>query len=621
MFSLSGKGRSHLGALMRALDKSQAIIEFDPDGTILSANDRFLEALGYSLGEIKGRHHRLFVDPVEATGADYRRFWESLGRGAHQSAEFRRLAKGGREVWIQASYNPVLAFGGKVIKIVKFATDVTAVKMRNADYEGQVGALRKSLAVIEFALDGTIIRANENFLSALGYSAAEIEGRHHSLFVDPAEAASDEYRAFWAALSRGDYRAGEYRRLGKGGREVWIQASYNPILDPSGRPLKVVKFATDITAAKLRNANFEGQVAALGKSQAIIEFGLDGTVLTANDAFLSAMGYTLPEIEGRHHRQFVEPAEAESAEYRAFWQALSRGEYQAGEYRRLGKGGREVWVQASYNPILDPSGRPFKVVKFATDVTRQVLRRIEADRVGRLVDEGLERIVKTIAGADQQTAAAAGASLQTTTMVQAIAAAIEQFDASTQEIAKSMETSRTAVALAIAEADAADEETRAMAQAAESMNGIVVLIQSIASQINLLALNATIESARAGEAGKGFAVVATEVKNLAGQVASAIGQISGEIGNVQTVSQGVVARLQQIHAAVQQARSSVTSVAGSVEEQSVATREFSANMQVAVAGVEDIDNSLKAIAGAVRSASSFAAEGQTLYRQLQHQSA
>jgi methyl-accepting chemotaxis protein len=242
-----------------------------------------------------------------------------------------------------------------------------------ADYAGQVAAIRKSQAVIEFSMDGTVLDANDNFLKALGYRLEEIKGQHHSMFVEPAYKQSSEYREFWAALNRGEYQAAEYKRIGKGGKEVWIQASYNPILDPDGKPFKVVKFATDMTEQKLRNADYMGQIAAISKSQAVIEFKMDGTVLSANDNFLKALGYTLDEIKGRHHSMFVDEAFRQSYEYKEFWAALNRGEYQAAEYKRIGKGGKEVWIQASYNPIMDLNGKPFKVVKYATDITPQKL--------------------------------------------------------------------------------------------------------------------------------------------------------------------------------------------------------------------------------------------------------
>lgn len=241
-----------------------------------------------------------------------------------------------------------------------------------AELEAQVAALHRVQAVIEFALDGTILQANDNFLQAMGYRLEEIQGKHHSLFVDPEQARSAEYRDFWARLGRGEYDAGQYRRFGKGQREIWIQASYNPVLDRQGRPYKVVKFATDITAQKLQAADSAGQLAAIAKSQAVIEFSMDGRILSANENFLTVTGYSLDEVRGQHHSLFVEPDHRSSDEYRRFWQKLGRGEYDAGQYRRLGKGGREVWIQASYNPILDLNGKPFKVVKYATDITAQV---------------------------------------------------------------------------------------------------------------------------------------------------------------------------------------------------------------------------------------------------------
>ena len=242
-----------------------------------------------------------------------------------------------------------------------------------ANMLGQMAAIGKSQAVIEFTLDGTILTANDLFCGAVGYSLEEIRGRHHSMFAEPGHAASAEYRAFWAKLGRGEFDAGQYKRFGKGGREIWIQASYNPILDLDGKPFKVVKYATDITEAKLQAADSAGQLAAVSKAQAVIEFDLDGTIRHANANFLNTLGYSLDEIKGRHHSMFADAGYAASAEYRAFWAKLGRGEFDAGRYKRFGKGGKEVWIQASYNPILDTEGKPFKVVKYATDVTAEVL--------------------------------------------------------------------------------------------------------------------------------------------------------------------------------------------------------------------------------------------------------
>ena len=557
MFNLfNSKKLMELDAKLAALGKSQAVIEFAVDGTIIWANENFLGAMGYTLAEIQGQHHRMFVEPAERESAAYREFWQRLGRGEYQTATYKRLGKGGREIWIQASYNPILDPSGRPFKVVKFATDVTRARLESADFAGQIAAIGKSQAVIEFNLDGTIIQANENFLAAMGYTLSEIQGQHHRMFVEPAERESAAYREFWQRLGRGEYQAATYKRLGKGGREIWIQASYNPILDLDGRPFKVVKFATDVTRARLESADYAGQIAAIGKSQAVIEFNMDGTIIGANENFLGAVGYALAEIQGQHHRMFVEPADRESAAYREFWQRLGRGEYQSGDYKRLGKGGREVWIQASYNPILDLDGRPFKVVKFAADVTRQVLDRRKSDHVRG--------------------------------MMESVASGAEELSASVQEISSSMVKSKDATDNVSGRVVEADQAAQRLSQAAEAMGGIVELITSITGQINLLALNATIESARAGEAGRGFAVVANEVKNLAGQARSATERIAQEIDGIRGVSDEVVGALGSIRRSIESVRDYVSSSAAAVEEQTAVASQMSSSMKQAVAEASQI---------------------------------
>jgi len=413
-------------AKLEALDKVQAVIEFNMDGTIITANDNFLNAVGYNLDEIQGKHHSLFVEPAYLESAEYTAFWDKLNRGEYESAEYKRLGKGGREVWIQASYNPILDFDGQPFKVVKYATDVTAQKLLNADFSGQIDAIGKAQAVIEFNMDGTIITANDNFLHAVGYTLDEVKGKHHSLFVEPAYRESTEYKEFWGKLNRGEYETAEYKRFGKGGKEVWIQASYNPILDLNGNPFKVVKYATDVTAQKLLNADFSGQIDAIGKAQAVIEFNMDGTIITANDNFLNTVGYTLNEIKGKHHSLFVEPTLRESAEYKMFWEKLNRGEYEAAEYKRLGKGGKEVWIQASYNPILDLNDKPFKVVKYATDITAQMNTLAQIDELIRsAVDGQLQNRIDTAGLTGFIASLGGGINQLMDTVVKPIASAVE----------------------------------------------------------------------------------------------------------------------------------------------------------------------------------------------------
>jgi methyl-accepting chemotaxis protein len=534
-----------------AISKSQAVIEFNLDGTIITANPNFLGALGYSLEEIKGKHHSMFVEPATRDSAAYREFWAALNRGEFQATQYKRIAKGGREVWIEASYNPVLDAGGKPVKVIKFATDITAQRIKSMEDSGKMTAISRAQAVIEFNMDGTIVTANDNFLSAMGYSLAEIQGKHHSMFVTSEDRESSAYREFWASLNRGNYQSAEYKRVGKGGKEVWILASYNPILNETGKPFKVVKFAADVTEQKLKAADNDGQIAAIRKSQAVIEFNMNGTIRTANQNFLNALGYMLSEIEGQHHSMFVAPAERNAVAYREFWESLNRGQYQAGEYKRVGKAGREIWIQASYNPIMDLNGKPFKVVKYAVDITAQAEARMKAERARTLIDS--------------------------------VASGSEAMNSSIQEISESMVKSRQTTAAAVNQVEAADVQAQRLSSTTQSMGGIVKLIGDITGQINLLALNATIESARAGEAGRGFAVVAAEVKNLANQAKQATDKISHEIESLNSVSNDVVGTLSAIKTAIEHVNEYVTSTAAAVEEQSTVTSDMSSNMMRAAA--------------------------------------
>jgi methyl-accepting chemotaxis protein len=244
-------------------------------------------------------------------------------------------------------------------------------KASQAELLGQIAALNRSQAVIELDLDGVILDANENYLKMLGYTLEEVRGKQHRIFVEPSQRDSAEYRTFWEKLAHGEFQAGRQKRVAKDGHVVWMRASYNPIMDAKGKPFKVIAFAADITETIRKAYDYEGQLRAVHKAQAVIEFALDGTILTANENFLRAVGYSLEEIKGKHHSLFVDPAYRGSSEYRSFWEKLGRGEYDAGEYKRIGKDGRELWLQATYNPILDMDDKPFKVVKYATDITAQ----------------------------------------------------------------------------------------------------------------------------------------------------------------------------------------------------------------------------------------------------------
>lgn len=482
------------------------------------------------------------IDIFHKNPAHQRKLLENLTSPYHAMVQI-----GGRVFDLLAT--PLMERGERRGIVVEWAD--AGQRLQNLGYAAQSDAISRAQAVIEFTMDGKIVTANQNFLDAVEYTLSDIKERHHSMFVDPAERESAAYREFWSNLNRGEYQAGEYRRIGKGGKELWLLASYNPVFDDKGKPLKVVKLATDVSDQKRKFSDLAGQIDAINKSQAVIEFNMDGTILTANANFLNALGYVLGEIRGMHHSMFVEPAERDSSAYREFWANLNQGRYQAGEFKRIGKGGREVYIQASYNPILDLSGKPFKVVKYAADVTKQVLVRMGNERVRG--------------------------------MMESVAAGAEELNASVREISEAMSKSREGAVGAVEQVAAADTQAKRLTDAAQSMSGIIELINNITGQINLLALNATIESARAGEAGRGFAVVAAEVKNLANQAKQATDKIGHEIGSLNDISADVAGALNTIKLAINSVSEYVTSTAAAIEEQSTVTGEMSASMQRAAA--------------------------------------
>ncbi|MBH3341693.1 PAS domain S-box protein [Pseudomonas mendocina] len=395
----------------------------------------------------------------------------------------------------------------------------------------RLAAVDRSTAMIEFKPDGTIVSANDNLLATMGYRLEEIIGKHHSMFCFPEYQASAEYRRFWQRLAAGEYIRERFRRRNKQGREVWLEASYNPIRGADGRVEGVLKLATDITAQVTREQEQNSMVQAISRSMAVIAFNLKGEVLEANENFEQTMGYRLDEIRGKHHRMFCTREEAESAAYRSFWERLNSGEFFSGRYQRINRHGDIVWLSATYNPVFDASGNLYKVVKFARDITAQVHQQQTESDAAKLAYEVSQRT-------DDSARHGAQVISETVAVVRGIAD----------------ELSRAA------------EGISAVSQQSETISSIVQTIRGIAEQTNLLALNAAIEAARAGEQGRGFAVVADEVRSLAARTAQATVEIVEVVKRNHDLAQDAVNNMQSSQHKVDQGVGLVNQ-AGDVIEQ------------------------------------------------------
>ncbi len=418
--------------IIDAIDASYAFIEFDTNGLIAEANENFLKTMGYSLSDVKGKHHRMFVDAAYASTADYIKFWEDLRQGKVQTGEFRRLNSAGRELWLQAVYSPVKDEMGRILKVVKIATDVTQqVMMReeakqaaeelkaqeeeirqqmeemsatqeemsraSAEMKGLTTAIDNSFAFIEFDPSGNVLNANDNFLKTMEYALSEVKGKHHSQFVDKTYAASPEYSRFWIDLANGRENNDQFKRVKKSGAEIWLQAVYSPVKDSAGKVIKVIKIATDITRQKIAALNAEGLKATVDASFAEIEFDPKGNIQDANDNFVKALGYgTARDIIGAHHSMFVDADYKRSAEYRQFWDDLASGFTQDGQFKRVTRDGREIWIQAAYTPVKNDEGKVVKVIKIATDITAQKAAVMETERSANEVN----RVVSALAAGD-----------------------------------------------------------------------------------------------------------------------------------------------------------------------------------------------------------------------------
>ncbi|UVK87139.1 PAS domain-containing methyl-accepting chemotaxis protein [Pseudomonas sp. B21-051] len=367
------------------------------------------------------------------------------------------------------------------------------------EQNGLLEAINRSMAVIEFDLEGVVLKANDNFLKTMGYRAEQVIGQPHRLFCTPEFGRSAQYTELWSRLKNGQFQSGTFERINSQGQPVWLEANYNPIKDASGRVVKVVKFAMDVTTKVQQESEANAKLQAIDRAMAVIEFDLNGGILTANQNFLTRMGYTLAELKGKHHRLFCRAELVNSSAYEDFWRRLNQGELFQGQFERVDKRGQSVWLEANYNPVYDAAGRLCKVVKFATDVTARVEQH---EHDARSASAAYHISVETRKVAEQGTQV------------------IQQAASEMREIADDIAQSSTLIAQ--------------LGERSEQITAIVNTIRAIADQTNLLALNAAIEAARAGDQGRGFAVVADEVRQLAARTSGSTAEISNMIGLIQS---------------------------------------------------------------------------------------
>ncbi|WP_394171151.1 PAS domain S-box protein [Saccharospirillum alexandrii] len=561
--------------VLTAINNTFASIEFKLDGTIVKANSLFLETMGYRADEVVGKHHRLFVDPDEANSRQYEDFWKNLRAGEAQTARFERITKDGRKVWLQASYTPILK-GGKVSRIIKFANDITNQVLRESDYESKVQAILRSQAVIEFDLYGNILDVNENFLAVFGYEKQELVGNHHRLFVDAAYAQSKDYKAFWETLRKGQFQSSEYRRIAKDGSDVWIQATYNPVKDPKGNVLKIIKFASDITADVLKRENFKLlSLVANETDNSVIITDAHGLIDYVNPGFERLTGYSLQDVAGKKPGALLQGPETDKAAIARIRQALDKQVPFYDEILNYSRSGEPYWISLSINPIFDDSGAIDKYISIQANITSVKQMALDFNRKLAAISEVLLLVELTPNGKHAHWNELAKTKLLPVTSEADFASLV--FNGLTKEeiglidtegsVKKMVSVERNGKALHldarlcclrnvkqevaqylllgldITDRKQAVGQTNvamtSVLEASKQISAIVSAINGISEQTNLLALNAAIEAARAGDVGRGFAVVADEVRSLAANSK----QSSTEIDSLVKVTVGKIEEL------------------------------------------------------------------------------
>ncbi len=470
---------------------------------------------------------------------------------------------------------------------------------KNKDDDAQLNAINEHYAVIFFKPDGTIIKANDNFLNALGYSKEEIVGKNHKMFCDINFVKSKDYLDFWNNLNKGIVQTSEFKRIKKNGESVYLQASYTPIKDSNGKVYQVIKFAQDITQKKLQALDYNGQIQAISKSQAIIEFNLDGTIITANDNFLKTLGYSLNEIVGKHHSIFCEESYKNSNDYKDFWKKLNQGQFEGGEFLRIGKNGKNVWIQATYNPIMDIDGKPFKVVKYAVDITNKKNTMFE-------IGENIQKLTNSLNNLSSASNTMSKEAKVTMDGSQEVSVSLEQMNQAVSDLSEKIESmlaSINSIAQEAANGEKISKDAKEQSKTTSSamirlneesakISQTISIITQIAFQTNILSLNAAVEAATAGEAGKGFAVVAGEVRNLATRSNDAAKEITTAVEYIQSLIKNSLDSIHIIDSTIEEISTISSKISNSMAQQQTISNALASSALETSQGINEISNTM-----------------------------
>lgn len=594
--SLIEKETKEMKSFLHAVEATQVIIEFDMAGKVLKANDNFLKLFNYELNEILGKHHSLFCEREFSHGLEYKNLWEKLNRAESETGEFKRIGKGGKEICVIASYCPILGEDGKPYKVVKFATDVSESR---AELKARIDIMNMTSIVSESDLKGDIISINEKFMAVSKYSREELVGKPHNTTRHP-DMPKEVFKEMWATIGRGKLFRGIVKNRAKDGSPYYVDAVIAPIMGDNGKPKKYLGVRYDITEAEIERQNMTGVIYAIDTSFSSVEFDVSGNVLKANKNFQDLMGVSSLDLTKIHHRTFCEQSFVNSSEYAQFWPDLQAGKKKSGIFKRLTRSGKEVWLQAVYSPVADETGRVYKVIKIAIDVTDQQLLTATIQETATSLSSASTELTSTASEmsntanrTSKESLAAAASAEEVAIGVQTVATNMEEMVASIKEIGRSTNESSKMAKMTLSKAQESNITITKLGTSSLEIGDVIKVISSIAQQTNLLALNATIEAARAGDAGRGFAVVANEVKELAKQTAKATNDITHKIGAIQEDTKSAISAIAGISEAVEKLNGISGVIAAAVEEQTATTNEISRVVLQSKKGVETIAATIK----------------------------